>query len=142
MGDEKVKYNIKAKHFFMFSKMYSMMGLKREINFNAYDMSKKDGQIKLGTELINGFISNLYKVEEESYKFLADVVGWKIEKVIDMGADEYLETWQDLLKNNQMVGFIKKLLKSTGMRKLTLFTQDTEQEQEISSNSNSETTVE
>lgn len=139
--EEKVKYNIKARHFFMFSKMYSSMGIKRELNFNNYDMSKKDGQIKLGTELINAVIANLHKVEKESYAFLSDVTGWKIEKVKDMGADEYLETWQDLLKNNQMVGFIKKLLKSIGMRKLTLFTQDTEQEQEISSNSNSETTV-
>jgi len=107
---QKNKYKIKRKHLFKLSSMYDEMGIKIDIDNLSND--QKQAQTQIGVLLIQNVLKNLYKVENTSNKLLSDITKIDLSEIEEMEAGEYIDLWEDLLKDNTLKRFFNKALNS------------------------------
>lgn len=94
---------LNTRDFFKVSKIYDKMDIKIEVN-------SKDAE-KVGADLINNFIKNIWKAENEVIGFVADISEKKVEEIEALGPVELINIIKEVLKQEGALDFFTQVLK-------------------------------
>lgn len=117
MENKYIKRKLVGRDLFTLSKIIKKMELKNEVSGfikEATEENKEVAAMQAGLEMITVIISNIYKAEDEVNGFLGDLCGCTGEEFGNKPLNEIVEIIQELMKQDDLVGFLKQVGKLIG----------------------------